>query len=669
MQRSTYLLTCAAPAVLWLLGCNMEQEQARKALKSPRAAMRADAVKVLARTGGPEVAAELVPLIKDPSARVRRNVVAALGALGPDKYLGQLAGRLRDPDLEVRLAAVRVLGDCKHARATKLLLPMLADPGLVIRRAASRALQRQGLALRAQTERTATLELQRQLTRLHLEDGQLRASAVREIGLAGRSSSLPVLIRLLSDNSPLVVAEAATAVGRLGGKQAQASLVKLSHSKRGLDRVAAAGGLGHLGHAPSLTRLTGDAVPAVRLAALAALTGMVHKGAGSVLDPGSICARLEDQQPEVAQQAARLVQAAEMPCSGQLAVLLASAKAVRAPGPRAARLLALMAPIRRPAVTTALLALARMLHQAHGQEAAPWIQPDQWTKIAAEPAPALAAPPPKAAQRRGLRKLLASFPHRPNRGKLEHPLMPPRVSLDQVLAGIRAMTARKQGLFWLARVAGEGNTAARVAALEVLSSFGPGSVKGTANLVSRTISRALVSKLPAIRQAAARACHLLGTEAASRAILMLEDPDFEMRAAGARCLGKLRHAAAVKLMLKYLARERQLALIEALARIGDHQATAPIAAMLQQDHHSGRWHERVVVVKALGTLGDPSAAASLQRELSHPHWKVRLAAARALSRAGRRSSLEALEVCRADYYSSVRESCGRSQQIIRRGRP
>ena len=658
----------AISCVLLLWGCNLEQEQARKALRSEEAVMRAEGVSVLARSGDPKMAALLEPLLRDPSARVRRNVVAALGALGPKQYLGKIAGRLRDSDLEVRLAAVRVLGDSKHPRASRMLLPMLQDPSLVIRRAAARALERLGLSPRKQAEHVAATELSHQLKRLTLEDAQLRASAAREIGLAGHRKQLPVLVKLLADPSPLVVAQAARAAGMLGGDKAREALARLAKSTRALDRVAAAGGLGEMGDVKLLARLAADLDPAVRLAAFRELSlGAKEKKAAAL---PVLCKGLADREVKVAVRASMLAREVSAPCAPQVKKLLEEADALSGAGaatgvavrPEEVRwLVTILSPMTRPAVNTALLRLSQALHGAWRKESVKWVDRAQWRQIAGGKVGTGGPAPLKPTKRRGLRKILARYPARIADDLSEDPLMPPRVSRELVVATIKALGGRLEALAWLAGLAGNGQGVVRVAALEALAAMG-GKTAGAA--AAAAVSANLSSPRAALRLAAARACMLLGVGAAAAALKMLQSKDFEVRAAGARCLGRRRHLAAVQPLLKLLKKEKQVAVIQALASIGDRRATQPMVALLQQDHHAERWNEREVVVASLGILGDPAAAASLERELAHPHWKVRLAAARALARAGRPASARPLSVCQADYHASIRRACAGAAKAL-----
>ncbi|MCK5797726.1 MAG: HEAT repeat domain-containing protein, partial [Deltaproteobacteria bacterium] len=180
---------------------------------------------------------------------------------------------------------------------------------------------------------------------------------------------------------------------------------------------------------------------------------------------------------------------------------------------------------------------------------------------------------------------------------------------------------------------------------------------------ARAIWVGLRSSDDTIRRAAIVGCPLLGVaQGGALAIRFLADKDFDLRAGAARCLGRLRLRSAVPGLLAALGREPQVALLQALAAIGDRRATDAVLALLREDHPASREGERVEIIDALGRLGDPRAASVLERELAHPAWRVRWAAALALRRAGRSRSIGSLRVCEEDYYARVRAACRDARQ-------
>jgi HEAT repeat protein len=667
-----------------LVSCDLEREHAIKALASPDAPTRAEGVRRLGESGDPATAELVAPLLKDPSARVRRNVVAALGALGPQRRLPQLVERLQDADLEVRLAVVRVLGDSKSVRARAALLPSLEDASMIVRRAASLALLSLGLSRQAQVQELAKEQLADQIKRLRHADDQHRAAAARMVGLSGRGDGVKPLLERLGDRSPLVQRAVSEALGRLGGEHAQEALARLARSRDPSERSAAAVGLAQLadnGDRP-LRELLGDRTSSVRRAVLLELS----RGAASrvVRWTPQVCAALLDREAEVGIAAARLVGRHRLGCASTVDQLL------RAMGQGRAAPTALLAPL--PGASAVLLQAARQQLERYRDESVRWISPERWKEIAEDPSPEppLAVSPspkriPDPGKRAALARLLARFPERRADEPVEDPLLPPRTDEAGLLELLAALGGRPEARRWLASVASAAPPVVRAAALRALAVSLPSPTSGAASSHPAPASRPTASQEPvdplaravwlglragraSVRRAAAEGCPLLGLQARGVALELLRDRDFELRAGGARCLGELKDASAVKPLLQQLREEPQAAVIEALAQIGDHRATAPLVELLREDHPADRQGERIAIIAALGALGDRASSAALERELAHPDAEVRRAAAEALARAGQASSCEALTICLADYYADVRAACQRTLLLRREPR-
>jgi len=643
-----------------LAGCNLEVERARRDLESRRPQDRVVGLERLAVTEDPAVAPLIEPLLRDSTARVRRAAVAALGSVGIRGRLRKIVDRLEDADLEVRLTAVRVLGDAGKS-GKSALLEALRDPSMVVRRAAAEALEGQGIHRRLQVREVARLELQEQITRLRRADDQLRATAARAVGLSGRAAAVAPLVQLLEDRSPLVVKEAAQALGAIGGERAGQALRKMARSKLASDRAAAAGGLAQLGEdgqAP-LLRLVADGAAEVRLAAFTALQRQLARTSSRAPaltseQASKLCAAIADPDPGVAVAASALTR--RLPrdaCATAVAALIA--KVDRTAAPR----VEVLARLEGEASTEALLRLAQRRYQTFRHDAVKWLTREQWRALDEDPAGKGAAnpahrgphrsgvPPLKGAPIGGgqkIDKLLVRFPTRVRGSHVVDPLMPPATSQADVIALVRALEGRPAATIWLARVATEAPAPIRVAALGVRDA----------------LRMALRSEVSAVRRAALQRCRRAGVGHALKAALpLLRHKDFELRSAAATCLGRLSAAAAVGPLLKLMHKEHPVAAIQALARIGHHRATQPMAKLLLEDHPAGRQGERVAVVEALGQLGDPAAAPAVQRELGHPDWRVRQAAARALTRwKGRPGIAASLRVCQEDYHAAVRRACG-----------
>jgi len=650
----------------------MANERVRRALESPDPIQRVEALDKLSE-GGSSGRSLVASMLRDPSARVRKKAVAALGGLGVGPHLGQVIDRLNDADLEVRLTAVRVLGDSGSKAARPALLLTLQDPSMVVRRAAGLALEALGLSRADQVRDLAEEHLVTELGRLDHRDDQIRANAAVQVGLSGRPSGLPRLFKLLADPSPLVVQAAARAIGRIGGSAALARLVALSRGKAATDRKAATLGLAELRSGVGrLGELLADPDPGVRRGAIQGIAERAGALSGAAL--GRACTLLVADDRETARAAATAVRRCGAaasdgaPCAGQIGQLIKRAEEgdASALGP--------LSPLDGPEVAEALLALARRSYETYRHDAVKWIAPDRWAELDEPTAKGDGRTSPDAGaapgdRRQALERLLAKFPER-SRERFSDPLLPPRLSAEQVGRMIRALSGRSPTAdAWLAGVAQEAPEEVRVSALEALGGrsgpapTGPRAAKQD-EVVRRAVALALRSRRPALRRAALEACHRSGEVALPAAIELLGDDDFDVRSAAAGCLGRLGAARAVDPLLKALERERSLAAMQALARLGDRRATRPILELLQEDYAATRQDERVVVVRALGRLGDPAALPAIEREISHPEWRVRLTAARALARVWRPASAKALALCLNDYYAQVRRACRRASDAV-----
>jgi hypothetical protein len=106
-----------------------------KMIHHPSERVRSKALKALA-VRGPEILAELFPLIEDPSDGIRRRMLEYLGQrrseLAEGLLLGYLEGKaFRRKDYQHTLACYRALGRCGSPRCIPLLRRMLLDRGWI----------------------------------------------------------------------------------------------------------------------------------------------------------------------------------------------------------------------------------------------------------------------------------------------------------------------------------------------------------------------------------------------------------------------------------------------------------------------------------------------------------------------------------------------------------
>jgi len=195
--------------------------------------LRRAAAESLGEIGDPQAVVALLVTLEDEHWSVRCAAAAALGRIGSPKAVPALVARVDDPDATVRRAAVSALGEVREASAAGRLLAALADPAL--QGAALEALRRLGASALAAMERAFEAGMLAAEPRRLLVDlaGRLEDPAARRLLLAG-----------LEDESPAVRAEAATALGDGGFREALRPLLE----RRARDaapevRQAAAGAL------------------------------------------------------------------------------------------------------------------------------------------------------------------------------------------------------------------------------------------------------------------------------------------------------------------------------------------------------------------------------------------------------------------------------------------
>ena len=303
-------------------GCDPEARQARKDLKHTTPAMRAAAVKKLARTEGKSAIKEIGPLINDRSPGVRLAVVKALRQLKSKKVLRYLQTAVRDVDPEVRLSAVRGLGELKDKRAVPVLLTRFQDHNTVVRRAARIALLNMGVD-RAQQVAFLAKRARNRWVALSASNRATatRVDALRALSLNGREENVEILARALRASDVEVVEAAAVGLGRMGGAKAETLLVKALASPTPRVRAAVERGIIERiqRHPPgewTIKRLEGSS-RLVKLAALETLTRAAREGNKDLLGALSkmqVCRLLGASHLKVAIEAAKLAKALKLTC-------------------------------------------------------------------------------------------------------------------------------------------------------------------------------------------------------------------------------------------------------------------------------------------------------------------------------------------------------------------
>ncbi|MBW2734219.1 MAG: HEAT repeat domain-containing protein [Deltaproteobacteria bacterium] len=669
------LVVIALLQALALMGCGGERREALMLLKSPQPRMRISGLRTLAEMRDVSAVGHIAPLTRDPLPRVRRAALTALGVVGVGNKLGAVMARLEDPDIAVRLSAVQVLGASRRKAAQRVLLETLRDSNMVVRKAAERALKGMGLSRKAQRKAQAAKRLQVDIVRSGARDAQVRATACRDLGASGRQEAEGALVARATDPSALVLGEAALALAALNTPRADAAITQMAGSKDVAARIAAARGLARVGRLKELVSLARDGEPSVRRAVLEAAAGQKSKSKAPDTLLKLACTTLLAPEQENADgalrvAAARILRDESEGCGEALEQRLSSfhggAKGLQ--GDIAGVLL------RRCRIAAALgrtsvqVTLTAALYALHRDDAKRWVSPAQWRALDRKDAVEKGAKPkgkPKGPQQRqeALRWLLWRYNTERPSLDLADLLLPPMVARRVVHAAIDALPLEVEALPLLTEIATRGPRGLRIAALSRLAAFPLGRAGAPAAMA---IGHGLSADDEGVLLASMRACQHLGTGAVPRALEWLRSGRFQRREAAAICVARLKTKAAVPALMESLAEDAQVAVVQALALIGDKRAMYAIARLLNEDHRASRQGDRVAIVEALEVMGDVGAAKYLVRELSDPRWQVRQAAAQALTRLRFSGAAAELDVCTEDYFLVVRESCRGALERIRK---
>ncbi len=173
---------------------------------------RSSAARGLARSENPAAVKRLLELVDDPDPTVRRDALEALGSRGAyaRKHSGLVIKRLDDGDEAVKSAAASAAGHLGDLKALPALWKLVKDRELSVRVQAIRAIgELAPLSDRKHAAKLAEL----------LEDPlpAVRASALSAMLEMKAHSSVPKLVKLLSDGDTDLAASAAQGLASLGG--------------------------------------------------------------------------------------------------------------------------------------------------------------------------------------------------------------------------------------------------------------------------------------------------------------------------------------------------------------------------------------------------------------------------------------------------------------------
>lgn len=269
------------------------------ALRDPRPSLqdRALIAKLLGRTGAPRASPILVPLIRAPDPALRLAAIDALGTLGPagGQVDAALVGAIASPDATVRLHAALALSQSGTSQARDALLKaldggeevdrasvLMALGGTLARAPAEGAVAQLAgaLELAAGPERDALIEAigRAPLTSAvralvdaaaTFEPADRRAAATLLAGHDGDTRALAAVRLMLADRDATVRAQAAWALGTLGGGGDIARLESVARGESGPDLDTAINATAAIGRIATRTRGAEQTAAARALCALA----------------------------------------------------------------------------------------------------------------------------------------------------------------------------------------------------------------------------------------------------------------------------------------------------------------------------------------------------------------------------------------------------------------
>lgn len=210
-----------------------------EALASRDAGLRVNAATALGRLGDSRSVAALERALSDGHPLVRQAAARALGRVGDEAAARVLLKGFRDPHLAVRAQVIHALGETKQPLAIpaleKILLAKSGEPNAPLRAEAARSLEAMG-----------SLSVPTLLKGIRSGDASVRLYAARSLGNVGNPDAIGALVSLFSDADSSVVAEAVSALGRLG-EPALPKLLEQLESERVEVRLNAARALGIVG--------------------------------------------------------------------------------------------------------------------------------------------------------------------------------------------------------------------------------------------------------------------------------------------------------------------------------------------------------------------------------------------------------------------------------------
>ena len=651
-------------------GCDRSVNDIARGLVSSDPAARASAAEKAGQLRLVELAPTLIERTRDSVPRVRSASITALSKIGGRQHTDVFVRGLDDPEVAVQISAVRALSQDTSSGSVDHLVALLGHHSRRLRQAAHVALVRLGVDKITQQIRLSVLRLKKDLN--DLLNPAIRMRAIERLGDSEREEAVEPLIQLLTrhlaaDDLRAVV----VALGRIGTVEAIRALGQLEKSPASDRRAATPHGWARLSRPPwdRWRRMLTASDPLVKSNALIALADTQTKLPGEFRD--EVCCELLSEHARVA---TRVVQKHKLDCREQIRELQQRVSRARsfAELDRMLTVLTRVETDRRSVLGALKRAFGR--YRAH---AVKWVPDAFWKTMDGKPPPQPTSRPSVANRQQALAWLLARFPDRRGLVDREDPLLPSAVTADRFAKLFRHLADGPDERVFLVEVATDTVPDIRIAAFAIIANLPRKRMKPleSNSSIADVVRLGLADENMDIRREAAQGCHHLA-DATEVALNLLSSGDQRMREGGARCLGIAGDAHHVPRLIGALAYEPSAPVIEALARMKDRRAVAPLLALLGVDQTGPDQagldqQQRVLLIHAVWLLRDPKARGLLEELLTDPDVGVRKAAADALSDLGDEKTWGALDACTHDYSADVRRSCSaalKQNRILHSGR-
>jgi len=281
---------------------NLDLTTLRHAAQSGNDPLRKIATLALARFGDAAAQNSVIGLLADESSAVRQAAAVTAGAFDGEQHLSGLIDLLKnwEEDVEIRRAAVLSLAGFADSAAPAALAYALKDPNGSVRKLAARALASVEPATATDSVSEALCEA------LGDEMPEVRANAAEALGRIGGPAAGRALSEAIADADATVRNKAALALARLKDARAVPALAaQLAQAGPGRPHAAEAlGNFADAGANAALVSVLKDTDPHVRAAAVESLCKIGDARTLKILE--SLAEK--EQEPTVAEAMARAIE-------------------------------------------------------------------------------------------------------------------------------------------------------------------------------------------------------------------------------------------------------------------------------------------------------------------------------------------------------------------------